>query len=75
MVSGCSVPVHTSTQGYRRREVDQDGKDHAEYVRVECRARLLRMAVLLLSVHPLLDQSLLHLHAARMKVLALCPSS
>ena len=42
--------------------VGQDCKGCAGCIRVECMIRPPKMAILLLSVHPLLDQCLLHLH-------------
>ena len=39
-----------------------------------CVVRPLKMAVLLLSVHTLLDQSPFHLHPTHMNVLVPCPS-
>ena len=46
-----------------RKRGHPDGKGRAEDVGVECVVRPLKMAALLLSVPPLLDQALLLLHA------------
>lgn len=55
-----AVPSCTWSQGCLRRGPGQDSKGHARHI-VECGIRPPKMAaVLLLSIHPLLDQSLLH---------------
>ena len=61
-ICGIWCPSIYLTQGYLGRGVDQDCQGRAGYVRVEGMVRPAEMVVLLLSVHPLLDQSLLHLH-------------
>ena len=66
MVYGGSVPLHTRPQGYCGRGADQDCKGRAGHVGVECMVTPLKMAVLLLSVHPLPDQCLLHLYLTHM---------
>lgn len=58
-----AVPVYVPDP----RDVSEEGqakipKGHARHIGVECVIRPPKMAVLLLSIHPLLDQSLLHLH-------------
>ena len=55
VVFGCSAPLHTSPQGHHRRGLDQDCKGRAGSVGVESVVWPLKMATLLLSVHPLLD--------------------
>ena len=61
-VSDCHALLCTWSQGCLRRGPDQDCKGHERHIGVECVIRPPKMAVLLLSIHPLLDQSLLHLH-------------
>ena len=61
-----AVPPTYLTPGISRKRVDQDCKGRAVCVGVECMVRPLKMAVLLLSVHPLPDQCLLHLYPMHM---------
>ena len=73
VVFGCSAPQHTWLQTYQERGVDQDCKSPVEYVVVECMSRSLKMAVLLLFVHALLESPcFIHTLLTRM-CLAPCP--
>ena len=52
VVFSCSAPLHTWSWDIVERGVDQDCKAHAWCLGVECMIRPLKIAVLLLSVHP-----------------------
>ena len=52
VVFGCSVPLYAWPQWYHRKGVGQDFRDPAEYVGMERMVRPLKMAALLLSIHP-----------------------
>ena len=85
VLSGCSpsvwylwylvaVPPTYLTPGIWGRGADQDCKRPAGSVGLECMVRPPKMAALLVSVHPLPDQCLLHLHPIHIPdLLKYCP--